>query len=609
MKHLKFCACYLSALVGLCSVSGAVTADAANTLSVQVDLSAERHAISPYIYGINDYAATGDVTVGSIRQGGNRYTAYNWETNASNAGSDWYHSSDTYLSSSTNPADCARQLSAMAAERGNLYTVATLQMCGYVAADINGKVTEEEAAPSTRWNAVVAKKNAVFADTPDLTDGTVYMDEYVNYLVRHLGDATTATGIKGYLLDNEPALWSSTHARIHATPVTCQELVDKSVELASAVKAVDPAAEIYGPALYGHQAYVNLQSATDWGTVGNGYDWFISYYLDQMRKASETQGVRLLDVLDIHNYSEAQGDCRIVNCDDASHTACQETRMQAVRTFWDSSYAENSWVGQWGKSYLPYLPKIQDSIDRYYPGTKISLSEYSFGGGNTISGAVAQADALGVFGVQEVYLATLWPYEDCPFQKAAINLYTNYDGAGSAFGDTSIPCTVSNIEAGYAYAATDVGSNDATVQVVVSNKSMTDSRTTEITLTGTNISYENVKVYGITEAASEVVAMDSCVISLENNVLTLNLPAASVVQVELNGDAAPLYGDLDEDGVVTVGDAVMANRYIAESLDTPLTDAAMRNADCNLDGIITSADVSALMRYIANLGTLPIETV
>ena len=55
-----------------------------------VDTTAERHPISPYVYGMNQMDFGGrhrSLRLG--RLGGNRWTAYNWETNASNAGADY----------------------------------------------------------------------------------------------------------------------------------------------------------------------------------------------------------------------------------------------------------------------------------------------------------------------------------------------------------------------------------------------------------------------------------------------------------------------------------------------------------------------------------------
>ena len=53
--------------------------------------------ISPYIYGVNTGVDMDAVSAKSIRLGGNRMSAYNWENNMSNAGSDYYHTSDMYL--------------------------------------------------------------------------------------------------------------------------------------------------------------------------------------------------------------------------------------------------------------------------------------------------------------------------------------------------------------------------------------------------------------------------------------------------------------------------------------------------------------------------------
>ena len=86
-------------------------AEEAYKMNINIDLSAEKKAISPHIYGINQYGNDlSKVTATSVRQGGNRMTAYNWENNASNAGSDWKYSSDNNLSNSDEPADCAKPL-------------------------------------------------------------------------------------------------------------------------------------------------------------------------------------------------------------------------------------------------------------------------------------------------------------------------------------------------------------------------------------------------------------------------------------------------------------------------------------------------------------------
>jgi len=81
-------------------------------------------------------------------------------------------------------------------------------------------------------------------------------------------------------------------------------LVQKSVSLSRSIKTIDPSAEVFGPVEYGFSGYYDFQSAPDWNSVkaGKSYTWFLDYYLDQLKLASDTSGRRLLDVLDLHWY-------------------------------------------------------------------------------------------------------------------------------------------------------------------------------------------------------------------------------------------------------------------------------------------------------------------
>ena len=90
--------------IALVLVSGglaqAITPDDPGPADVSFTIHAGQNirAISPYIYGINSYGDTGfHVPATFDRLGGNRWTGYNWETNASQAGADWYFQNDTHL--------------------------------------------------------------------------------------------------------------------------------------------------------------------------------------------------------------------------------------------------------------------------------------------------------------------------------------------------------------------------------------------------------------------------------------------------------------------------------------------------------------------------------
>lgn len=594
-KKLAFIAALIIAVSPVAASASRAEAVNSNFVSLTIDMSGEMREISPYIYGVNDFVSLDETYATSIRQGGNRYSAYNWENNYSNAGSDWYHSSDTYLSSSTTPGACAINLSQKASEYGVDYAMTTLQMLGYVSADRSGSVSEDEAAPSSRWKQVVAAKDGEFSLTPDLLDDYVYIDEYVNYLVHTLGDSSTATGIKGYNLDNEPTLWSHTHARVHPEKVTVAEIIDKTIEFGSAVKSIDSGADIFGPALFGFSSYYHFHEAPDWNQqLQSDYDWFIGYYLSQLAEHERLTGQRCLDVLDLHYYSEASGACRVTSCEDTSHTSCIEARINAARSLYDDGYTENSWIGQWFSSYLPILPLVNDSINEFYPDTKLAFTEYYFGGGGHVSGAIAQAEVLGAFADSGVYLATVWPTSDIlGYTASGINLYTNYDGKGSSFGDFMLDSEYSDINSGYAFASVDSVNDD--IKIVAANRDMNSPQNLTIDIENSLKEYVGGAVYGVTPDSTEIIKLDDTVTNSDGTI-SVAIPPMSVVQIEIYEKTDNVIGDVDLDKDVDCDDASLLSATI---LGQNILDSDQsQNADIDFDGIITVTDYALLKRML-----------
>ncbi len=74
-----------------------VAAPATADVTITVDPTKTK-PISPWIYGLNFYTGVSGAPprLTLDRAGGNRWTAYNWETNASNAGSDFQYENDSF---------------------------------------------------------------------------------------------------------------------------------------------------------------------------------------------------------------------------------------------------------------------------------------------------------------------------------------------------------------------------------------------------------------------------------------------------------------------------------------------------------------------------------
>ncbi len=520
-------------------------------VTVNINTLQERNPISPYIYGVNQDIQGVIPTVRRI--GGNRMTGYNWENNASNAGDDWYHSSDDFLCSILGIPSAERNLP------GRVLTVfhnqslqvgakslITLQMAGYVAKDKNGTVSEAETAPSPRWCEVKFKKSGSLSLQPDVNDDYVYMDECINFLINTYGLSTSTRGVFGYILDNEPALWPHTHPRIHPSTTTCIELVQKSTTLATVIKDLDPNALVFGYEPYGFMAYYSLQNAPDWDQVkSSNHRWFIDYYLQKFKEESDRQGRRLLDVLSIHWYPEvtSSSGVRITSESDVDRDI-SIARVQAPRTLWDPTYktsvkgqitaGERSWINQWYPEYLPLLPNIKQSIDTFYPGTKLAVTEFSYGGKDHISGGIALADVLGIFGKYGVFAATRWG-DSGTYAAAAYNIYLNYNGVGGKFGNTSVKAETSNVEDLPVYASIE-DNNDSKLHIIVINRNYDNNINVTFQITA-QTNYQSVEVWGFDSNSSQIIQRTP-VTNISNNTFTYTIPKFSVYHFVLSGTQA-----------------------------------------------------------------------
>ena len=497
-------------------------------LTFEIRADSDRHPISPLIYGINggDDLDGDQRGVTLLRSGGNRMTAYNWETNASNAGSDYLNQNDNYLvadlpaNQQDQPGAAVRGL-VEAALSHDASALLTVPICGYVAADKNGggDVNQTPDYLDQRFHPTLAFKGAALSENPDPNDDAVYQDEFVHWAMVSFPSAFgSGTPRILFSLDNEPDLWSSTHSRIHPNPVGYQELVDENIEFARAIKSVAPAAWVLGFISYGFNGYVTLQDAPDQDGP------FLDFYLAAMSEAEATWGQRLVDVLDLHWYPEAMGAGQRITGEDTSPGSV-EARVQAPRSLWDPSYTETSWIADYLGGPVALLPWIEASIAANYPGTGVGFSEYNYGAASHISGAIAEADVLGVFGREGVALATFWPLvADNSMVYAALRAFRSYDGQSGHFGDTSIMAESSDVASATVYASVD--EDDAARMVIVAINKTTGPLDAAITMAA-YADYSSVAVYQLTSAGPTINAVAPAGLSA-TNALVYTMPALSV---------------------------------------------------------------------------------
>jgi hypothetical protein len=485
-------------------------------------------SISPYVYGINSQPDD-NIGVPVRRAGGNRQTAYNWEIDATNAGSDYIHSSDLWACTSLGFQNCelpGQQYLQFARgnKASNTDSLVVIPIQEWVVADRDGGVSKEETAPSKRWIRSLAKKPGSFSLTPDLEDGVVYQDELVNFLVQKLGRAADG-GIKFYALDNEPALWPSTHPRVHPEKARYEEVISRSEAVAEAITRVDPTAFVIGGTMFGWSEFMSLSDAVDARAHNAKYGkdgTYIDYFLASMKALEAKHKRRLVHGLDIHWYPEAKGYKRITENDTRPKTIA--ARLQAPRSLWDPSYAEKSWIAsQWGRP-IRLIPWMLERIEERYAGTKLIMTEYDYGAGDHISGGLAQADVLGIFGREGMYMANYWGNSPAntalpPYIKAAFQMFRNYDGKHGTYGDTAVAANPADQDKASIYAATD-SKRPGLMTILVINKEQQTSFNGKLDIKGGN--YSKAQVFTMDSRKAEVRAVGS--VDIKNNKIEYRLP-------------------------------------------------------------------------------------
>ncbi|MBR0483839.1 MAG: dockerin type I repeat-containing protein, partial [Oscillospiraceae bacterium] len=204
--------------------------------------------------------------------------------------------------------------------------------------------------------------------------------------------------------------------------------------------------------------------------------------------------------------------------------------------------------------------RMQESIDKYYPGTKLAVSEYNLGNignekttGKSVITGIAEAEALGAFALNDVYFATYWgTLPECPYVESAINLYTNYDGKGASFGDTLVSAETADLSKAAAFASIN-GEDDSVVTMTLSNKDASSEENAVISLTGSDKNYQSAVVYAITQDSSDIKIID-VQNDIENNTLTVTLPALSVAQIVISDKATD--ATITEEPDITVKETV-----------------------------------------------------
>jgi poly(3-hydroxybutyrate) depolymerase len=540
------------------SLSGVAACTAVvNPVAIQVNTTMDRKPISPLIYGLNPYHYDATLTgmavnetgtgVTALRFGGDAVSTYNWEKNVNTS---WNSSCCATYSSNDNNRFLAYSSGQPSGAFGNkagaplklvsdanslsAYSLVQISAAQYVAKDFSGCIRNPNCGSANtagRLDQVIIQKPSALSLTPDLSDGFIYADEEVNYLISQAGLSSTG-GVKGYCLENEPGIWHNTHPLNHPIKATCAEVISKNSSLAKRIKTLDPQAETFGPGMFGFSEYTHLNSQGAWGNP-NYYpaDWntynmsnvvgfnaanynymtWVCSYLRQMKIASDSEGKRLLDGLDIHFYNQGNN------------------VYQDSRSFWDPTYVENSWITNdvIGGQPLHLVHYLQKAINSYYPDTKLAITEWgNFTNYNLDAAGIYTADLLGAFGKNNVYMGNYFG-RLMGFTAGAFKIFRNYNGTNGRFGNTSVQTTSSDNSKITVYSAIQ-DANETKLNLVMINRSGTPEEVA-ITLTaGTGISYKTAEVFAMEAGNAGQIIQKDGISTISQNQITYTLPSHSV---------------------------------------------------------------------------------
>jgi hypothetical protein len=571
-------------------------------VTVQIDALANRHAISPLIYGVA-FASSNqllDLNFPVNRSGGNAETRYNWQLNAHNHAADWYF--ESIDDGSATPGASADDFVANS-RNGGAQAMITIPMIGWMPKLGSGR--------SKLWSYSIAKyglqtdsdiHNAPY-NNPDAGNGisstngdnpitwniptdanfptnSTFQQGYVQHLTNRWGLSTNG-GVRYYIMDNEHSIWFSTHQDVHPVGPTMQEIRTNMLTYASMVKSNDPNALVCGPEEWGWSGYFysgyDQQNSGQHDRAANGGWDYMPWLLNQIHQHDLGTGQRLLDYFTLHCYPQGGESGNDIS------SSTQLLRNESTRQFWDTNYVDQSWIGQQAtNTILMLIPRMKNWVAANYPGTKTGITEYNWGAEPSINGATAQADILGIFGREGLDLATRWttPDSSTPTYKA-MKMYRNYDGNKSTFGDTSILTTVPNPDNLSAFSA--VRTSDGAMTLMVINKDLLNATPLRAAITnfansGTAQAWQLTSANVITHLADVPYANGTLSNTLPSQSITLFiLPTAKNLRLRIGTNAVPSQMELWMDGQggqryilqsstnLTAWSAVSTNMFVSNS--------------------------------------------
>jgi hypothetical protein len=514
----------------LCCVS--ITAFAQN-VTISVNATQNKRLISPYIYGKNEdfgkpvqfYKDAGLRFARTNR--GNNASAYNWR-NRLGVHPDWYN----------NVYDNDWDILAKTINDNfpNMQGMFSFQLLGRVASNSNNNFNDWEYSQTHNGQSVPAQ-NLAGGGVPNeaggskaLVDGDINLfskpwpaDSSVailNYWFGANGKGFNKNQFIYWSMDNEVDIWSGTHDWAMPTQLSAAAFMDRYITLAKKAKALYPGIKLCGPVTTSEWQWYKWSNENIY-INGRYYPW-IEYFIKRLADEYKATGVKLVDVLDIHNYPWYNGN-------DAA-------ALQGHRIYYDETYdypgsngiktSTGGWDGTLSKQYI--FKRIEGWLNEHFGanhGITTGVSEWgTMSGSNPTLESVIYASHLGTFANNGVELFSPWNWSIGMWET--LHLFSRNAKKYSISSTSSLENTVS------AYSSINENADSLTVMLV--NRDMSASRTVTINLSNFNVangSYQTLQLSSLPSTETFVShtqnALKSNTVSVNSNSITITVPALS----------------------------------------------------------------------------------
>ena len=527
-----------------------ITTIHAQDVTITVDASKDKRAVSPYIYGLNNgydkpaqFYRDAGVRMSRMNNGNNA-TKYNWRKKITSH-PDWYNNVYSYSWDARSKV--------VSENHPDMQIMWAFQLLGRVASSNAHNFNEGTFNNYQWWEGV--NQNLAGGGTPNTSgtnlgkaavegDMTLYTQEWpadstvgiLNHWFGEGGLGLNKNQLLYWNMDNEPDIWNGTHDDVMSDGLLpASEFMDRYIEVAKKSKALFPEIKICGPVTTSEWQWFKWGEESIW-IDGKYYCWF-EYFIKRCADEEKASGVRVLDVFDIHHYPYAPN---------------ETGALQNHRSFFDKTYIYpgangvktiyGGWDTSQNKVYI--FQRVNDWLDKHYGanhGIGLGVSEWSTGVNqpNPNVASVIYASVLGTFANHGVEYFTPWHWNVGMWET--LHLFSRYAREYSVSSTSTLENTVS------AYTTLSEAADSMTVILV--NRDQTSPKTISVNLANFTAAEGNHKTLQLSSLpAAETFkshtnnALKESLVEVDSNSFTLTVPALSTTAVLLKASTVGVQG-------------------------------------------------------------------